>query len=254
MKEVVFANVPLVEVALEFVLDTPVDLEAGARLFDEALSGLFTGIGRRVERLNYTPGVNFDAVGDADLVYACPTGFLIVFKVDSFQIKWTAFHTGAVDYPGFTNLEETARAVIDVIGEAGFEFPLVRAVSLSYENAIITQRRPTFKALAEYFKPSARPRLPVGGVFATCETRWMNDSGMDQMFAISNLGGSQTAEAETDVEGAILTSHTGALLDQPERYPSELIYEMNRCANTLFLSIISEKAKKEWGYDESVQN
>ena len=252
-----FSNLPLAEVTIRIVPleESPVSLslkglaELWGRLNrQDGASGTFDGLVRAQREV--PPGrpstLSFE-LGPAPVPAALvdhERGLIVHVQPDLLAVKWAA--ESGRQYPGFSvllgALETCVEAIAALIPEA-IARPQYDVSNMQYANFVLAE--PSASGILDrYFGPSIRPtRVPADAQFHGVNLSW-KENGHDLRLIV------ERAEAAVQSEprlGFLVTTAAGCP-HEPSQFPSAEITRLHDQLQELFLGIISDHAKEEWGY------
>ena len=194
-------------------------------------------------------GSSGDALGSG-LLLVGDGGVELLIQPNVVQLKWSIVRGKPPKrYPGFTQMQEILQGSIQEIRDRVSDFPDFCATNIRYENLIFTNGHPTGESLADYFKAVACPPIltsPSTSLLHELNFCWRQKDQVDQRIRVLAL-----PDLADDSGGLLVRCTTGRTLEEPSPYPADWIETNHRLALELFLEIITEKAKEEWGYGDS---
>lgn len=172
-------------------------------------------------------------------------GIVVSVQDDMIAIHW-AKHQGGIDYPRFDQISRDLWWFIERAQSAGIAWPPFRVVNLSYLNLVAAQKRATWDNVSVYLSPALHASiLDSSSRFSELNLSWQMVSGLDRRVAFTHC---TLTSGEESVQGYALRTVTG-LMSETETGP-ETLNLVHDDLQDFFLEIISDYAKKEWGYVE----
>jgi len=247
MPSLEFANLPLVEVAVRLALAEPLPLSL-ARLAD-----LFGRVRERFSLMDDAPNVEASpGRGDISVHLRRATavryeghaqGLVLTVQPALVVMRWLASARGPA-YPRFSALEdELWRCVADL--EAVFPESRVRfdVANMTYLNFIETGATSVEEIIGRYFSDSVRPpAMPSDVRFHSINLSWRK--AVDLRLIVER--GEAYVGPEPMVGYRLVTVSGDAFT--AEARPQAKVRELHDVLQELFLAVISDFAKKEWGY------
>jgi uncharacterized protein (TIGR04255 family) len=249
-----FSNLPLVEVSvrLYFAKTMLLSLEQGT-IAREGLSERFPqfldldhlepGLGGLPIEVGLIPGrEGFSHMG---FRYAgSPAGLEFCLQPNLISIKWTKkFDPDSKPYPRFEVLEDHLWWAYEILSKR-LPLPATAAVNLRYANFIPTDAGASGTVLRDYFSDAVNvTALGKATMLHDVNISWREADLIDRRFTLAK---GFSGDGESQVEGFLLATVAGMGV-VPEVSPKSRLTEIHAFLQTFFSSLISERAKKEWG-------
>lgn len=247
-----FSSLPLVESALRTSFQVPVPVSfATLNGVRSALAAEFKALDD-LPQVEAAPGVNATfSFGVGQVTGAVLSGHDLGVRV-SIQpnvvvTRWVReFHSSAPKYPGYSTLEgvhkRALRAFLDFAAGSDAQFG---AVNMSYTNFL--QLDGSAETLRRYFSKDAHVGLVSDAPsLHKIEVAWKGHDDVDLRFRLEKVGIQWGNERR---DGFGLTTVAGSAVASGSDAESKLALAHARL-QTFFEGLISDHAKKEWGYRE----
>jgi len=251
-----FDRLPLVEVALRTSFQAPVPVSfATLNGVRGELALEFRSLDE-LSQIEAAPGVNATvAFGAGQVLGAVLSGHNLGLRV-SIQhhvvvTRWIReHHVGAPQYARFDELRQCHWKVVrTLLRVAKQSNPQFGAVNMSYANFL--QVDPSTNALEQYFAPAAQVGLTTNARrLHKVEIAWQDDGGVDLRFRLERVGIQWGNERK---DGYNLTTVAGSAVASDTDAEDRLCLVHDRLQG-FFKTLISDRAKIEWGYHESGDN